>query len=104
MKRLQRFSVQLALLLSLSTLAGAGLAQTAPQEASVSGKYATLLRKISVPEDKVKYGSVYDYGYWSNSTYADYEKLPTGYWVYVAPHWYIWQDLARTSGQGKRPG
>lgn len=59
-------------------------------EASVNGKYYNLLRTIYVPSDKTKYGNFKDWGYWSGTTYAGHSNLPTGYWVYVYPNWYIW--------------
>src|SRR5207245_2848211 len=29
--------------------------------------------------------------------------LPRGYWVYVAPYWYIWRDLVSATPKVKRP-
>ncbi|MBN2224293.1 MAG: hypothetical protein JW765_06420 [Deltaproteobacteria bacterium] len=58
--------------------------------ASVNGKYYNLLKVINVPEDKGSYGDFNDYGYYSSTSYAGYDNIPAGYWVYVYPDWYIW--------------
>jgi hypothetical protein len=65
---------------------------TAPglRQASADGKYCQLLRKIRVPQDESTYGAFDDYGYWAGDCWAGYTNLPPGYWVYVAPNWYIW--------------
>jgi len=65
--------------------------KVAPQ-ASVDDKYSHLLRKIAVPEDQGFYGDFYDWGSWSGSSWRGHTDLPSGYWVYVFPHWYIWRD------------
>jgi hypothetical protein len=62
------------------------------RQASVNGKYAKLLKKIEVPADRKEYGEFNDYGYWNNTEYAGYQNLPKGYWVYVAPSWFIWGE------------
>jgi hypothetical protein len=59
-------------------------------KASIYGKYSTLLKIVNVPEDQASYGTYYDYGYWSGSSWKGYQNLPQGYWVYVYPNWYIW--------------
>ncbi len=64
----------------------------AQKDASVNGKYINLLKKIEVPQDKAAYGTFSDYGYYTGTTYAGYDDLPVGYWVYVHPHWYIWEE------------
>ncbi len=61
-------------------------------KASVSGKYRTLLRRIEVADDQPTYGEFRDFGRWEGAAYKTHEKLPSGYWVYVAPHWYIWGE------------
>lgn len=78
-------------LLWLLPLSQITLAQTSP---SANGQYQTLLKKISCPEDLADNGSYRDYGLYHEAD-GDYcgSAVPTrGYWVYVAPHWYIWQD------------
>jgi hypothetical protein len=48
------------------------------------------LKVINVPQDKGSYGDFNDYGYYSSTSYAGYDNIPAGYWVYVYPDWYIW--------------
>jgi hypothetical protein len=62
--------------------------------ARVDGKYRMLLRQIKVEKDAETYGTFKDYGFYSRSEYAGFQDLPSGQWVYVAPYWYIWRDLA----------
>jgi tetratricopeptide (TPR) repeat protein len=60
------------------------------KKASVGGKYANLLRTITVKSDLVD-GLFQDYGFWDSETYAGNKDLPEGYWVYVYPKWYIFE-------------
>jgi hypothetical protein len=69
------------------------LANLAPAKARVNGKYGKLLRRIKVEGDKAGYGEFSDYGHWDGTSYAGYNDLPVGYWVYVYPHWYIWGEM-----------
>jgi hypothetical protein len=57
----------------------------------MGGKYQNLLRVVEAPADAA-YGALHDYGHWDGTSYAGQDNLPTGYWVYVAPNWYIWGD------------
>ncbi len=61
-------------------------------KASCSGKYKTLLRQIEAPDDQPSYGEFKDYGRWEGHEYKTLKNLPSGYWVYSAPHWYIWGE------------
>ncbi len=61
-------------------------------KASCSGKYKTLLRQIEVADDQPTYGDLKDFGRWEGTAYKTHQNLPNGYWVYVAPHWYIWGE------------
>lgn len=63
-----------------------------PAEATVNGKYSNLLRTIKVPDDEILYGKFSDFRYYVGTEYAGYKDLVPGYWVYVAPNWYIWKD------------
>jgi hypothetical protein len=58
--------------------------------ASVNGKYSNLLMTLYVPQDQASYGSFYDWGYYTGTSYAGYNNIPPGYWVYVYPNWYVW--------------
>jgi hypothetical protein len=82
----------------LLCLASGGLARAedepekqALKKATADGKYVNLLAVIHVPNDKDEYGEFNDYGAYDGTEWAGYEGLPKGYWVYVAPHWYIWE-------------
>jgi hypothetical protein len=66
----------------------AGLAR-----ARVGGKYAGLLRRIRVPADAQLYGEFSDWGRWEGTEWAGFTDLSPGYWVYVAPDWFIWREL-----------
>jgi hypothetical protein len=67
-------------------------ALTRPQ--GEGAKYAKLLRTLTVEDDRSTYGDFYDDGYWSGTEYKGNRNLPAGYWVYVAPHWYIFGEAA----------
>jgi hypothetical protein len=60
--------------------------------AQVAGKYSGLLHRFDVPEDRETYGEFHDYGYWAGGSYRGVTGLPAGYWVYVAPTWFIWRE------------
>jgi hypothetical protein len=70
---------------------GGTAAVGALRRASVKGKYSGLLAVIRVPDDKDDYGEFNDYGPYDGTEWAGYEGLPKGNWVYVYPHWYIWE-------------
>lgn len=57
---------------------------------SVNGKYANLIQVLSCPEDRKKYGLYRDYGYWKGGSWCG-ETGKTGYWVWIAPKWYVWE-------------
>ena len=61
------------------------------KKATVDGKYTKLLAVIHVPDDKGDYGEFKDYGAFDGTEWAGYKGLPKGNWVYVYPHWYIWE-------------
>ncbi len=62
----------------------------ATAKASVNKKYGELLKTIPVPTDVKNYGGFTDYGRWEGTSYAGFNNLPKGHWVYVFPNWYIW--------------
>jgi hypothetical protein len=68
------------------------LTEAALEKARVGNKYSVLLQKISVPQDRNSYGDFRESDFWSGTEYADFTDLPKGYWVYVYPDWYIWQN------------
>jgi len=71
-------------------------------KASVNGKYRNLLKTLSVPQDRDGHGEFLESGYADYKGYAGYTGLPPGYWVYVSPNWYIWEDV--NSAPGPDPG
>lgn len=64
-------------------------------DSTVGGKYKSLLRRIQVAADTAKYGQFKDFGHSDMKSYAGSENLPEGYWVYVAPYWYIWAETTQ---------
>lgn len=74
-------------------------AQELYKRAQADGKYRMLLRQIKVEKDVDKYTRFKDLGYRDRRSYGDYENLPAGWWVYVAPYWFIWRDNANVERQ-----
>ena len=72
--------------------AAAAVESPCPPQAHVWGKYGTLLRKLTIPEDAEQYTRFHDYGHWPGTEWRNHKGLPAGHWVYVYPHWYIWRD------------
>lgn len=79
-------------------------ANDARHKASVDGKYRRLLKKIEVRSDVASYSDFRDYGHWDGTSYSGHSDLPTGYWVWVYPNWYIWGDAAEVSSQATDDG
>jgi hypothetical protein len=71
----------------------------AQRRASVGGRYRVLLRKLEVPDDWRTYGAFCDWGHWEGTSYAGATDLPPGHWVYVYPHWYLWQETEKRGGK-----
>ena len=59
---------------------------------TAGGKYKSLLRRLHVPADSEQFGQFKDLGMLDRKSYAGAENLPAGYWVYVAPYWYLWAE------------
>jgi hypothetical protein len=72
------------LLLSLSAQA-----YQVPESATVGGKYSELLQVLNCPADGAKYGNFKDYGRWGGGAWCG-QTGKAGYWVWVAPSWYVW--------------
>lgn len=76
--------------------------EDAIKKARVNGKYAMLLRQLKVPGDREPGLEVQEGGLRRVNRYGGHSRLPTGYWVYVYPNWYIWRDLVPVVA-AKRP-
>lgn len=103
MKKSVKPSRSVLFLLLLLWLLPLGVSAQAAPSPSANGQYQTLLKKISCPEDQANYGSYRDFGAYQE-TDGDYcgSAVPTrGYWVYVAPHWYIWQEKVLQPNQAR---
>jgi hypothetical protein len=74
------------------------------RKASVDGKYRMLLRQFKVENDAETYHEFKDLGYRVMPEYAGLKDLPAGHWVYAAPYWYIWRDLASVQRQKRNWG
>lgn len=63
-----------------------------PLQASVNGRYSTLIQRIECPDNRTKYGEFNEYGYYQGGDEWCGEKAQKGYWVWVYPNWYVWRD------------
>ena len=61
------------------------------EKASVNGKYSNLLQVLKCEKDRATYGEFSEYGKWSGGAWCG-QTGKSGYWVWVAPKWYIWKD------------
>lgn len=66
--------------------------------ASAYGKYTLLMHVLHVSEDVKIYSAFYDWGFSEEYSYAGYDNLTPGYWVYLEPNWYVWGDLTHNQG------
>lgn len=62
-----------------------------PTLASVDGKYSNLIQTLPCPKDRRTYGEFRDYGYWGGGPWCG-RTGKAGYWVWVAPNWYVWSS------------
>ena len=51
------------------------------------------IKKIEVERDYRIYSAFHDYGSFPATDYAGHRNLPEAYWVYVYPHWYLWERV-----------
>jgi len=66
-----------------------GVAGVKASSNSVNGKYSGLLQTLNCPSDKNQYGTYMDEGYWGGGAWCG-QQGKAGYWVWVAPNWYVW--------------
>lgn len=76
--------------------------EEAPPQASVDGKYSGLLQVMYCPQDRGSYGDFRDYGHWGGGAWCG-QTGKAGYWVWVAPNWYVWKHKGQASGSGTVP-
>ena len=70
-----------------------------PKKARMNGKYRMLMLQFDAPASVKRYGPLCDLGF---SLLPDDVSMPPslphtplrGYWVYAAPSWYVWHELA----------
>lgn len=58
-----------------------------PNVATVKNRYSDLLQIHRAPNDEAVFGNFYEFGHRKDS-----ETRDEGYWVYSAPHWYVFAD------------
>ncbi|MBL8020128.1 MAG: hypothetical protein JNM27_10730 [Leptospirales bacterium] len=64
-------------------------ADPAMERASMNGKYTDFKIKVRCPADRESYGEFHEYGFYETTSWCG-QPAADGYWVYVAPDWYIW--------------
>ncbi len=60
-----------------------------PAAATVHDRYADLVQVMHCPRDQGSYGEFRDYGWWGGGPWCG-QTGKAGYWVWVAPNWYVW--------------
>jgi len=60
-----------------------------PAEATVNDKYSDLVQVMNCARDQRTYGEFRDYGWWGGGPWCG-QTGKAGYWVWVAPNWYVW--------------
>lgn len=71
-------------------------AETVPSETMLKaangwhGTYKNLLAVIHAPEDQASYSQFSEFGWKDAFAYKQYGAQPAGWWVYVAPYWFVW--------------
>jgi hypothetical protein len=54
------------------------------------GTYKNLQIVIFDPEDEAQFTQFSEFGWKDAYAYKDYGGMPAGWWVYVAPYWFVW--------------
>ena len=71
---------------------GRTTATTGQARASMNGKYSGLKQTVYCQEDITSYGDFYESRFYYDSTEYCGQKVQKGYWIYVKPYWYVWQN------------
>jgi len=74
---------------SRASATGASAESNVPAEATAKGKYSNLVQVMNCPRDSGSYGDFKDYGWWGGGPWCG-QTGKAGYWVWVAPDWYVW--------------
>jgi hypothetical protein len=64
-----------------------------PERASANGKYRELIQVVNCPSHVEKWGEFNDYGHWGGGPWCG-QTGKEGYWVWLAPKWYVWAEKA----------
>jgi hypothetical protein len=72
------------------------------ERASLNGKYRSLIQVLKCPGDRKSYGTFSDYGYWGGGRWCG-QTGKAGYWVWIYPHWYIWEYMDKDSAASMDP-
>ncbi len=83
--------------ITASLLVGTGQVASAGPSKSAGGKYRDLITSFECERDRAKYGSYQDHGYYKAIRWCGH-NVPAGYWVWVAPRWYVYK---RTTSKRK---
>ncbi len=89
---MKRIFISILLLSVLSTFFcffPSGNRQSDPTNAY--GQYYELIKVMNCPTDKDNFGDYNDFGYWDGDEWCG-QRAVKGYWVYVYPKWYVWQN------------
>lgn len=54
------------------------------------GTYKNLLTVLYDPEDEKQFTQFSEFGWKDPFPYKEYGAMPAGWWVYVAPFWFVW--------------
>ena len=88
--RILLFTVVTLLVVYLTVASSIAFAEEALPRTSVNGKYSELIQVMTCPKDRGTYGEFRDYGWWGGGPWCG-QTGKAGYWVWVAPDWYVWK-------------
>lgn len=69
---------------------------------SNQGQYRLLMRVLYAPGDQAQVGAFHVVGDRQPSQGAGPKSIPSGFWVYSAPYWYVWGHDTQEGAQGSR--